>query len=193
MKKSNVPFSDLRIIGGQWRGRKLRFAAVEGVRPTGDRIRETLFNWLMFDIEDTRCLDLFAGSGALGFEAASRGAREVVMIDRHPNVVEQLNENAKLLDFMGFDIEKAEAERYLNSKPPAFDIVFLDPPFSEDRTLHLLNLLETNRCLADTALVYVEVNIANPLPELNSHWSVLKEKESGQVRYALLRYKKPEA
>ncbi|HET8705194.1 MAG TPA: 16S rRNA (guanine(966)-N(2))-methyltransferase RsmD, partial [Pseudomonadales bacterium] len=152
MKKNSVPLSELRIIGGQWRGRKLRFAAVEGVRPTGDRIRETLFNWLMFDIEDTRCLDLFAGSGALGFEAASRGAREVVLIDRHPKVVEQLNENAKLLNFGGFEIEKTDAEHFLGSKPPAFDIVFLDPPFAEDKTAYLLDLLEKHDCLADPAL-----------------------------------------
>jgi len=188
--RKNTPVSELRIIGGQWRGRKLRFAAVDGVRPTGDRVRETLFNWLMFDIEDTRCLDLFAGSGALGFEAASRGAREVMLIDRNPKVVEMLIENAKLLDFAGFEIEKTDAEHFLVSKPPAFDIVFLDPPFKEDKTAYLLQLLEVNNCLADTALVYVEIDVKNPFPELNAHWTVLKEKESGQVRYGLLRYRR---
>ncbi len=191
MKKSklstNVPLSELRIIGGQWRGRKLRFAAIEGVRPTGDRIRETLFNWLMFDIADTRCLDLFAGSGALGFEAASRGAREVVLVERNTKVAEQLLENSKLLNY-NFEIEKTDAEHFLASKPPPFDIVFLDPPFGENCVEQLLDLLEKNNCLAEDALVYVEISVANSLPVLNTHWSLLKEKETGQVRYALLKF-----
>lgn len=191
MKKPTTPLSELRIIGGQWRGRKLRFAAIEGVRPTGDRIRETLFNWLMFDMKDTRCLDLFAGSGALGFEAASRGAREVVLVERHPKVAEQLRENAKLLNYSGFEIEKTDAEHYLASKPPPFDIVFLDPPFGDNCAEQLFNLLEQNNCLTDCALVYVEINVANSLPILNSCWSLLKEKETGQVRYALLKFERP--
>ncbi len=121
VKRDKLPV--LRVIGGEWRGRKLKFQTAEDTRPTTDRLRETLFNWLQWDVRGSRCLDLFAGSGALGFEAASRGASSVVMVEINPACVRQLNQNIEQLQANQVEVVHASAASYLAGKPEPFDIV----------------------------------------------------------------------
>ena len=121
----------LRIIGGEWRSRKLKFADVPGLRPTPDRVRETLFNWLQWHVPGARCLDLFAGSGALGLEALSRGARDVVMVEKHPAAAQALRDNLTLLGARNARLVHDDALRYLGRVTVAFDLIFLDPPFRQ--------------------------------------------------------------
>ena len=123
--------NQVRIIAGQWRGRKLSFPDVTGLRPTSDRIRETVFNWLATSLPGASCLDLFAGSGALGFEAASRGATRVVMVDRNRDVVRALRDNRQRLSASMIKIVQQDAENYLSAADGQFDVVFLDPPGTE--------------------------------------------------------------
>lgn len=179
----------LRIVAGKWRSRLLPIADVSGLRPTAERIRETLFNWLASTIEGSRCLDLFAGSGALGFEALSRGAREVVFIENSTRVAAALEKSAAALGAKGARIFRTNAADYLRREPEPFDIVFLDPPFGEDLAGELCRLLDERGWLAAGAKVYLEQNRKRPLPELPDGWAVLKEKTAGQVRYALLNSK----
>ena len=147
----------MRIIAGQWRGRKLAFPDAGGLRPTSDRMRETLFNWLQPVLPGASCLDLFAGSGALGFEAASRGAAKVVMLDSARDVVGALQENAKLLSASTVQVCQQDAASYLATGPRPFDVVFLDPPFdSPELMLHSLARLSAPGWLAPGAWVYVE-------------------------------------
>ncbi len=183
--------NQLRIIGGQWRGRKLAFADGEGLRPTMDRVRETLFNWLQADIAGARCLDLFTGSGALGLEALSRYAAEVVMIDKNPHAIRMIRQNLELLKVENAQLIKMDANDFLFSflqAPPknTFDIVFLDPPFNKQLVSVFCELLEQSNCLSDQALVYVEIEKQTILPQLPENWSVIKEKKAGQLTYYLL-------
>ncbi len=175
--------NQLRIIGGKWRGRKLTFPDSDGLRPTPNRVRETLFNWLSPYIVHARCLDLFAGSGALGFEALSRGAKFVCMIDNARVAVEQLKKNAALLSIPQAELQICRAD-ILNEKslpPGPFDIVFLDPPFHQDIPSRCCAHLKTQGILSAHALVYVEAeaNIAQ-LPLLEG-WQVMRHKIAGQV------------
>lgn len=176
-----------RIIGGRHRGRKLRFVASEGVRPTPDRVRETLFNWLMPAIAGARCLDLFAGSGALGIEAVSRGAGRVVLVDSHPAVVRQLRDNLALLDATTAEVVQADALAFLAGTPEAFDVVFLDPPYGSDLLAPCIERLEQGGWLADPAWIYLEAPAGEALPALPANWDVQRGKRAGQVGYHLLR------
>jgi 16S rRNA (guanine966-N2)-methyltransferase len=176
----------LRIIGGEWRGRKLSFPALPGLRPTPDRVRETLFNWLRDILPGARCLDLFAGSGALGLEALSRGAEEVVMVDRHPAIVAQLKEHIRQLKARGIRVVQAEALVFLQGPSQPFDIIFLDPPFQATLLGPCLARLAANAWLAPTAWLYIETDRRTPLPSLSSDWAVLRHKEAGKVGYYLL-------
>lgn len=176
----------LRIIAGEWRGRKLPFTEVEGLRPTPDRVRETLFNWLAPMIEGARCLDLFAGSGALGFEALSRGAAEVVMLDRHPGVIKQLKANLTLLGCERARLQQADALDYLQHTPDRpFDVVFLDPPYRKDLLPPCCALLDKQPWLAGGARVYLEIEREHELPPLPAGWKLLRSKKAGQVAYHL--------
>ena len=178
--------NQLRIIGGQWRGRKLDFPDVLNLRPTGDRIRETLFNWLQADIAGARCLDLFAGSGALGFEALSRGAAEVFFVESHAKAVSQLKENSKILSCGNAIILKSDALDFLQKDVKApFDIVFLDPPFKLELMSKVFNLLENVPCLAEGAKVYIEMDVSTEAFKMPNNWNQLKEKKAGQVKYEL--------
>lgn len=184
----NLPAArnQLRIIGGRWRSRRLAFPDVPGLRPTPDRVRETLFNWLQPVIEGARCLDLFAGSGALGLEAASRGAGEVVLVDREPKVVERLRENARLLSATGVQVVQADALRYLNEKPTQlFDIVFLDPPFGHNVLAPVCRMLEANGWLRDQARIYMEAEKNLVIPGIPANWRIIRSKTAGQVGYHL--------
>lgn len=175
-----------RIIGGQWRGRVLRFPDAEGLRPTGDRLRETLFNWLQGPITGAHCLDAFAGSGALSFEALSRGAASVTALEAAAPVAAALGANARLLGTDQLRVERADALAWL-ARPGdrRFDVVFLDPPFALDCIAECCRLLDQGGWLADDARVYLESG--RPLADLTlpAGWSLVREKHAGQVYYGL--------
>ena len=179
------PSGRLRIVAGKWRSRLLPVADLPGLRPTAERIRETLFNWLASSIDGKRCLDLFAGTGALGFEALSRGAGQVVFVESSVAAVRVLEESASTLAATGARVHNADALTYLKGGSQPFDIVFLDPPFATDLLQDLCKLLDDGNWLADGARIYLEQNRDRPLPELPAGWTILKEKTAGQVRYAL--------
>jgi 16S rRNA (guanine966-N2)-methyltransferase len=171
----------VRIIGGRWRSRIIGFADVAGVRPTPDRVRETLFNWLGQTLSGLDCLDLFAGSGALGFEAASRGAQSVVMVEKHPKVLQSLRESARALGAAGVRLVPGDALEFLRDPGARFDVVFLDPPYRLGLAGKALELLP--RALAPHARVYVEDDApVEPPPG----WTVLRRSRAGQVHYHLL-------
>jgi len=177
----------VRIVGGEWRGRLLRFPAVPGIRPTPDRVRETLFNWLQQRVAGTRCLDLFAGSGALGLEALSRGAAEVVFVDAEPAVTRYLVGQLKDFACDRGRVVRADAARYLDGPPQAFDLVFLDPPFDAAVLPDTCRRLEEGDWLAAGAYVYVETPAAAGPPELPAGWTLLRSKRAGEVGYHLAR------
>lgn len=175
----------MRIIGGEWRGRKLRFPPVEDIRPTPDRVRETLFNWLMHEVRGANVLDLFAGSGALGFEAASRGAAHVTMIEREPLAARSLVEAASQLGSERIAIRNEDALRFLDDAPRPFDIVFLDPPFDSALLAEAASKLEDRGWLAAGARIHVESSSKAPLAALPRSWQLLREGRAGEVRYHL--------
>ncbi|NDV11489.1 16S rRNA (guanine(966)-N(2))-methyltransferase RsmD [Crenobacter caeni] len=170
----------VRVIAGKYRRRQLAFPDVDGLRPTPDRVRTTLFNWLGAELDGLVCLDLFAGSGALGFEAASRGARRVVMVERDRSALTLLKDNRRMLGADEIDVVSGDALAYLRGARERFDLVFLDPPFGLDLLPALLPLLPG--LLAPGARVYLE---AARLPDL-AGWRVLKQGSAGAVRYALV-------
>ncbi|MES9956890.1 MAG: 16S rRNA (guanine(966)-N(2))-methyltransferase RsmD [Sedimenticola sp.] len=177
--------NQIRIIGGVHGGRKLRFPDQAGLRPTSDRVRETLFNWLMPVLPGASCLDLFSGSGALGLESASRGAGRVVMLDSAPGVVRQLRENCTLLGLENVTVEQANAVNWLDGPGEPFGVVFLDPPFADDLLGACCEKLEANGWLGQDARIYIEMDAHKELPELPANWQLLREKEAGQVAFFL--------
>ncbi|CAI8836005.1 16S rRNA (guanine(966)-N(2))-methyltransferase RsmD [Methylocaldum szegediense] len=177
--------NELRIIGGRFRSRKLKFPNAPGLRPTPDRVRETLFNWLRNDIEGARCLDLYAGSGALGFEAASRGAAKVVLVERDAAVCKALERNRALLNAEAVDVIQADTERFLSGTGQPFDVVFLDPPFREGLVVPCCRVLEENGWLSPRAKIYVEAESGLRLLGLPGNWRVLREGKAGEVGYHL--------
>lgn len=183
--------NQLRIIGGKWRGRKLDFPSVAGLRPTGDRIRETLFNWLAPEIEGAHCLDLFAGSGALGFECLSRGAATVLLLDRDAQVVSKLKEHCERLQADDAQVEQRDAMRWLaETQAPRFDVVFVDPPFQAELAASVALAVNDSNCLRPNALVYLELDRGQHFTA-PATWSLLKQKTAGQVSFSLFRVKKP--
>ncbi|WP_100622492.1 16S rRNA (guanine(966)-N(2))-methyltransferase RsmD [Candidatus Coxiella mudrowiae] len=181
----------LRIIGGKWRGRKIAFPSLPELRPTADRIRETLFNWLSPYIKDAYCLDLFAGSGALGFEALSRGCAHVTFLDRSKNVIETLQKNAEILNTTNTEFVCEEFTSEIPKlKNVPFNIVFLDPPFYQRLINQAVLWLEKTKILAPQAYIYVEAekNISFILP---SNWEIYREKRTTSIFYSLFfRFKK---
>ena len=185
-KRQTSASGDYRIIGGQWRGRRLRVADSPGLRPTTDRVRETVFNWLQWDINDARVLDLFAGSGSLGFEAASRGAAQVTLVEAVKSVSQQLQNNVTLLKTEVVDIITHDALSWLETVPATpYDMVFIDPPFREGLADKALQLLDQGNWLAVDNIVYLETEKEWPLT-LPANWRVTKEKTHGQVCFRLL-------
>ena len=180
--------NSVRIIGGGWRGRRVSFPDIPGLRPTPDRVRETLFNWLQERIAGARCLDLFAGSGALGLEALSRGAKELVFVEQAVAAARALRE--QLIRFGGqarAQVAEMGAARYLRSVPQAFDIVFLDPPFGRDALAEYVPMLDEGQWLKPGSLVYLENEKRAGVPPLPAHWQLLKSKSAGEVGYHLAR------
>ena len=183
MAKTN----QVRIIGGEWRSRRIAFPDHEGLRPSADRVRETLFNWLGQDLSGERCLDLFAGSGALGFEALSRGAAAVVMVEKSRKVCAALRRNAELLGAKNLQLHCADALEFATAAAgdadARFDVVFLDPPFDSTLLAQALPLLAP--LLRPGARVYVE-SAAAFVP--GDGWRVLRQGRAGQVHYTLVTY-----
>ena len=195
--------NSVRIIGGSWRGRRLRFPDVPGLRPTPDRVRETLFNWLQHDIAGARCLDLFAGSGALGVEALSRGAAELVFVEMSVIAARGLREQ---LDILGAStaggggaggggggvagrgrVIEIGAARFLRAPGEPFDVVFADPPFGVNALAECVPLLDTGNWVKIGGLVYLECEKSAGAPNLPLHWELLKSKSAGEVGYHLAR------
>jgi 16S rRNA (guanine966-N2)-methyltransferase len=176
----------LRIIAGTWRGRRLRFPPQAQIRPTPDRVRETLFNWIGPRVPGARCLDLFAGSGALGLEALSRGASEVTFVETDAIAVRELRARLTEWRAIGARVEQSDAIRFLAGAPQTFDIVFLDPPFSSDLLRESFRALEERHWLAAEALIYVETDARTGLPPLPGSWRVSKAKQAGAVGYHLI-------
>lgn len=174
----------VRIIGGKWRGRKLTFPDQQALRPTLGRVRETVFNWLRLDVEGSRCLDLFAGSGALGFEALSRGAAWVTFVDSHREAVRALRANAERLGAGQAEFLTSPAARALRRLTARYDIVFVDPPFGSDLLAGTLEQIAATTLLADQGLVYFETSRHGPLDL--SAWRVVREGHAGETRFGLL-------
>jgi 16S rRNA (guanine966-N2)-methyltransferase len=179
--------NQIRIIGGEWRSRQLTFNAIPGLRPTPNRIRETLFNWLQMDIPGSRSLDLYAGSGALGFEAASRGAKAVVAVEQDSNACRTLHENIVKFNARQIKIVQGEVFRFLaTSSAEPFDIVFMDPPFGFNLIEQTGQWLEEKGWLSKRAKIYVEAEIGNDcLGKLPANWRLMKSKTAGEVSYSL--------
>lgn len=178
--------NQLRIIGGAWRGRKLNFPDVDGLRPTGDRIRETLFNWLAPDIKGAHCLDLFAGSGALGLEALSRGAQSSLLLEKHAAAAQQLKSNLQLLQSECGKVEQVDSLQWLRQQQPPhpFDIIFIDPPFALDLWEPIAAALEAHHWLSDEAIIYLEAPRDAHL-QLPTNWQLHRDKQAGQVSFRL--------
>ena len=171
----------VRIIGGRHRGRLLRFPGVPGVRPTPDRVRETLFNWLGQDLAGRTTLEPYAGSGAMSLEALSRGATLAVAVDSHPALVRALADNARLIGVAGLEVHRADARAFLGRETRRFDVVFLDPPFAEDPWAWLLPACEAR--LAEGGAIYAEArHPLSPPPGLE----IVRAGRAGQVHYHLL-------
>ena len=176
----------LRIIGGNWRSRRLRVALSEDLRPTPDRIRETLFNWLQPWIDGANCLDLFAGSGALGLEALSRGAAHAVLVERDPEVIAALRFNVTELNALGAEVVAADCMGYLQGTTQSFDIVFLDPPYRSGLLAACCASLADRGWVRSGGLVYLEAP-SGQQPVLPDGWVFVRSRRSGQVGYHLAR------
>ncbi len=178
--------NSIRIIGGQWRGRKLHFPDAKGLRPSHDRVRETLFNWLIGQVEGKTCLDLFAGSGALGLEALSRGAKEVIFVEKERKIANAISEHIKTLNAQdNAKVKNWDAFKALDILDEnSFDILFLDPPFERGFLQKLMLNPRLNRLLKPGALIYVEAESAIDTSAMG--WSVLKEKSTSTLNYRLL-------
>lgn len=187
-KQASKSMGEVRVIAGLWRGRKLPVLNAEGLRPTTDRVKETLFNWLMMDVANARCLDCFAGSGSLGIEALSRQAQAVVFLEKFATTAQQLKKNLASLKTDKGTVVNTDTLAYLaqknNDKP--FDIIFIDPPFHHQFVPQILPLLQQNNWLAENALVYVETEKNHPPLLLAENWQIIKEKSAGMVTSRLI-------
>lgn len=178
----------VRIIAGRWRGRRLLVGDSEGLRPSPARLRETLFNWLAPYIAGSHCWDLFAGSGALGIEACSRGAASVLLLEKAPQVAKQLQAQLQMLDDPALQLQQVDALLWLAQPRQAVDLVFLDPPFAQDLLCSVCALLDRQQAIKPGGWVYTEspLNAPDPLVFYPKHWRLHREQHAGQVRGQLL-------
>ena len=184
--------NSLRIIGGVWRSRRIQFIDSPKIRPTPDRVRETLFNWLTANINGARCLDLFAGSGALGFESVSRGARQVVMVEEDARIAATLEQQKTLLQASdsedgthAIEIKNQNALTYLLNVVQQFDVIFLDPPFDSELLQKIIPMIVEQKVLSQHGVLYVEYAAKQELPSSLKKLTCLREKTNGEVFYAL--------
>ena len=187
-KQTSKAMGEVRVIAGLWRGRKLSVLNAEGLRPTTDRVKETLFNWLMMEVANARCLDCFAGSGSLGIEALSRQAQAVVFLEKFANAAQQLKKNLASLKTDKGTVINTDTLTYLSQKNSTepFEIIFIDPPFHHNFVPQVLTLLQQNNWLAENALIYVETEKNHPPLLLAKNWQVIKEKSAGMVTSRLI-------
>ena len=186
--KRETILNKIKIIGGNWRSRQIDVLDAQGLRPTPNRVRETLFNWLQGDIFNAHCLDLFAGSGALSFEAASRCAKSVVQIENNAAACDVLKTNAEKLGASQIQTVQTDALTYLAKSPVIpFNLVFIDPPFGLNLVAQSADLLTKNNWLAPYAKIYVETETSLKL-ELPANWRLLKDKSAGEVAYRLFEF-----
>jgi 16S rRNA (guanine966-N2)-methyltransferase len=174
---------NIRIIGGLLRGRKLKVLDQNDLRPTSNRLRETLFNWLMPFVNNSLCLDLFTGSGALGIEAISRGAKQVYLLDNNLNNIKNLHEICKILKIKANIIHTDSLKYITNNSKDQFNIVFLDPPFANINFIsESIILLEQNNFLAKESYIYIEIEYKQKLPNMPKNWQLIKQKQVSQVQ-----------
>lgn len=186
--KSSQSADTIRIIGGQWRSRKIHFTEVAGLRPTPDRVRETLFNWLQTVIVGANCLDLFSGSGALGFEALSRGAGHCLFIDSHPQCIKDINSNLQKLSAINGETVFGDTLQLLQQDSETkrrYNIAFIDPPYAMNCALQCCRLLAEHQWLADESYIYIESATPIVEHELPDHWQMHRQKKAGNVNYHL--------
>lgn len=183
VKKQSAPLGAIRIISGKWRGRKLPVLSAEGLRPTTDRTKETLFNWLMPYVSNSRCLDLFAGSGSLGFEALSRYANQVVFVELDKQACHILADNISKLqiDSASAQVINTDAIKALEQLGQPFDLIFLDPPFNKNLLPKVIEQIEQRHLLLPQAIIYIECERANDNYVVPNHWRCIKEKQTQQV------------
>jgi 16S rRNA (guanine966-N2)-methyltransferase len=187
-RQAKKPPGSVRIIGGLWRGRRLPVPDIAGLRPSGDRCRETLFNWLQPSLRNAKCVDLFAGTGALGFEAVSRGAAHAVLVEKSRVAATLLRHSVGMLDTAQVSVVEGDALCWLLQQAPAsMDIVFLDPPFALNLADQVIATLAQSQALCSGGLVYLESAAAGPVPAPGQGWEVLKEKQLGEVRMQLFK------
>ena len=187
-KQTSKAMGEVRVIAGLWRGRKLPVLNAEGLRPTTDRVKETLFNWLMMDVANARCLDCFAGTGSLGIEALSRQAQAVVFLEKFATATQQLKKNLASVKRDKGTVINTDTLAYLAQKnnDNPFDIIFIDPPFHHQFVPQILPLLQQNNWLAENALIYVETEKNHPPLPLAENWQIIKEKSAGMVTSRLI-------
>ena len=187
-KQTSKAMGEVRVIAGLWRGRKLPVLNAEGLRPTTDRVKETLFNWLMMDVANARCLDCFSGSGALGIEALSRQAQAVFFLEKFASAAQQLKKNLASLKTDKGTVINTDTLAYLAQKnnDNPFNIIFIDPPFHHQFVPQILPLLQQNNWLAENALIYVETEKNHPPLPLAENWQIIKEKSAGMVTSRLI-------
>lgn len=172
----------IRIIGGEWRSRQIVFDDTPGLRPTPGRLRETVFNWLQTSIEGCACLDLYAGSGALGLEAASRGAVKVALVEQNPQACRMIHTNITQLGAIGVQLYRQDVFRFLAGDPQRFDLVFMDPPFGKDLIAQTCLWLEEKGWLTVEAKIYIEAEKQWQVADLPESWKLLKEAKAGDVK-----------
>lgn len=183
--KSKHNSNHVRIIGGDWRGRKLSFPGLDGLRPTGDRMRETLFNWLQADIQGAQVVDLFAGSGSLGLESLSRGASRATFVELDKQAARSIQQNLQLLDAKNALVQNQSAFDYIESaKAESCDLLFLDPPFADAHHNEILESVYRQKIMRQGAAVYIEAPLSASIA-IPPAWTVYREKASGQVKYLL--------
>lgn len=190
VKRTQSATGAIRIISGQWRGRKLPVLDADGLRPTTDRTKETLFNWLMSSIRDSRCLDLFAGSGSLGFEALSRYAASVTFVEKHQAAANQLKDNLTMLKVSSSQatVIADDANIVLPKLTEKFDLVFLDPPFQKHILPGILLALDQSSVLTENALIYIESELDNDNYSVPDNWQCVKERKTKQLSYRLYQF-----
>ena len=179
-----------RIISGEYKGRKFEFMPSVDLRPTPDRLRETLFNWLGQSIDGKTCLDLFAGTGSLGLESLSRGADKIIFVEKNSNHLDKIKEYVESLKANGdISVIHDDVLTWLDDTNDNFDLIFVDPPFHKDLAEKVLSKIRTNSLLANLGNIYLEVEKELDLSFLNGYWEVIKETKSGKKKYLLLKAK----
>ncbi|MEM7304268.1 MAG: 16S rRNA (guanine(966)-N(2))-methyltransferase RsmD [Pseudomonadota bacterium] len=182
----NAPQS-VKIIAGHWRGTKLPVLLREGVRPTSNRVRETLFSWLQFSIEGSHCLDMFTGSGALGFEAVSRGASSATLLDNDLEIISLLNEQIRRLGTTNIITHCTDSLRYIEQSDNKFDFIFIDPPFSKYNLENILDKISLSQTLKGNTAIYVETSIGGLPTQLPFNWQWQRQSKAGDVEYGLIK------